>query len=55
MKKTSLLLPLGAALLLAPLTSTVAQSTWQTVDDLTPWRGRDIVADAAGQLHQSGD
>jgi hypothetical protein len=44
------LLTLGAALLLAPLTATFAQSTWQTVDSLTPWRGRDIVADAAGNF-----
>ena len=43
-------LALGAALLLAPLTSTLAQSTWETVDALTPWRGRDIVADAAGNF-----
>jgi hypothetical protein len=38
------------ALLLAPFTSTLAQSTWQTVDNLSPWRGRDIVSDAAGNF-----
>lgn len=50
MKKTSQLLTLGAALFLAPLTSTFAQSTWETVDALTPWRGRDIVADLDGNF-----
>jgi hypothetical protein len=50
MNRTSQLLTLGAALLLAPLTSTLAQSTWETVDALTPWRGRDIVADSAGNF-----
>jgi hypothetical protein len=48
--KTTHALTLGAALLLASLTSTLAQSTWQTVDELTPWRGRDIVADNAGNF-----
>ena len=43
-------LTLGAALLLAPLSSTLAQSTWQTTDALTPYRGRAIVADAAGNF-----
>ena len=33
MKKPSQFLSLGAALLLAPLTPTFAQSTWATVDD----------------------
>jgi len=33
MNKTSQLLTLGAALLLAPLTPTFAQSTWETVDE----------------------
>jgi hypothetical protein len=41
---------LGAALLLAPLTSTLARSTWETVDSPTPWRGRDIVADREGNF-----
>lgn len=41
---------LGAALLFASFTSTFAQSTWETVDALTPWRGRDIVADPAGNF-----
>jgi hypothetical protein len=50
MKKMNLILSLGAALLLAPLTSALAQPTWQTVDDITPWRGRDIVADGAGNF-----
>ncbi len=50
MKKSNQLLVLGAAFLLAPLTSTLAQSTWETVDVLTPWRGRDIVADSAGNF-----
>ncbi len=40
---------LGAALLLAPLTSTFAQSTWQTVDDfqLAPSQGAAIAGMAA--------
>jgi hypothetical protein len=50
MNKTRHIVTLGAALLLAPLTSTFAQSTWETVDALTPWRGRDIVADSAGNF-----
>jgi hypothetical protein len=44
------LLALGAALLLAPLTSAFATSSWETVDNLTPWRGRDIVSDANGNF-----
>jgi hypothetical protein len=44
------LLALGAALLLAPLTSTFATPSWETVDNLTPWRGRDIVSDANGNF-----
>ncbi|MCL4788015.1 MAG: glycoside hydrolase [Verrucomicrobia bacterium] len=44
------LLTLGAALLLAPLTPTSAQSSWEIVDALAPWRGRDIVADTAGNF-----
>lgn len=50
MNRTTQLFTLGAAMLLARLTSTFAQSTWQTVDSLTPWRGRDIIADAAGNF-----
>ncbi len=50
MKKINLLLILGAALLLVPLASTLAQSTWETVDELAPWRGRDIVADTDGNF-----
>ena len=41
---------LGAALVFAPLTSTFAQSTWETVDAATPAAGRDIVADNAGNF-----
>ena len=41
---------LGAALLLAPFTSSQAQSTWQTVDALIPWQGRAMVADSAGRF-----
>jgi hypothetical protein len=41
---------LGAALLLAPLTSAIAQSTWETVDAITPWRGRAIAVDSAGNF-----
>ena len=48
--KTKHALTLAAALLLAPLTTGLAQTTWETVDELTPWRGRDIVADAAGNF-----
>ena len=47
---TTHILTLGAALLLAPLTSTIAQSTWETVDAITPWRGRAIAADSAGNF-----
>lgn len=50
MKKTNQLLTLGAALLLASHTSIFAQSNWETVDALTPWRGRDIVADPDGNF-----
>jgi len=50
MKTTTQLLTLGAVLSFAPLTSTLAQSGWQTVDVLAPWRGRDIVADADGRF-----
>ena len=49
MKQLNRLL-LGAALLLAPFTSTLAQSTWETVDAITPWRGRAIAADSAGNF-----
>jgi hypothetical protein len=48
--KTNLSLAYGALLLLAPLTPTLAQSTWQTVDAVTPWQGRAIVADPAGNF-----
>lgn len=50
MNKTGHLLTLAAALLLAPLDSTFAQSNWETVDVLTSWRGRDIVADPDGNF-----
>jgi hypothetical protein len=49
MKQLNRLL-LGAAMLLAPLISTLAQSTWETVDAITPWRGRAIAADSAGNF-----
>ena len=49
MKQLNQLL-LGATLLLAPITSTLAQSAWETVDALTPWRGRAIVADTNGNF-----
>jgi hypothetical protein len=49
MKQLNRLL-LGTALLLAPLTTTFARSTWQTVDAPAPWRGRAIVADASGNF-----
>ena len=48
--KTLHLLTLGAALLLAPLTTTIAQSTWETTDALTPYSGRAIVADSSGNF-----
>jgi hypothetical protein len=38
------------ALLLAPYASTFGQSTWQTVDALSPGRGRAIVADSTGNF-----
>ena len=44
---TSLLYPLAAALLLAPLSSIFAQPAWETADDLAPAAGRDIVANNA--------
>jgi hypothetical protein len=50
MKNANHILSLGAALWLAPLPSSLAQSNWQTVDALTPWRGRAITADAAGNF-----
>ncbi len=50
MKKTNLLLTFGAALLLAPLTATFAQSSWETADAATPAAGRDIVADPDGNF-----
>ena len=50
MNTTSQLLALGAALLLAPLTSTFAQSNWETTDALTPYSGRAIVADSSGNF-----
>ena len=48
--KTPHVLTLGAALLLAPLTPTFAQSTWETTDALTPYSGRAIVADSLGNF-----
>ena len=41
---------LGAALLVAPLSSVLAQNAWQTVDALTPYVGRAIVTDSAGRF-----
>jgi hypothetical protein len=46
---TAHLLALGAALLLAPLSSTFAQS-WEPVDNFAPGLGRDIVCDASGNF-----
>ncbi|MCC6822720.1 MAG: hypothetical protein V9H26_02095 [Verrucomicrobiota bacterium] len=59
MKKTSHLFALGAALLLPPLTSTFAQSTWQTVDDYQYAPGkaainRGVAASADGTLFVAG-
>ena len=48
--RISYVLTIGAALVLAPLSSVLAQSTWQTVDAITPWQGRAIVADPAGNF-----
>jgi hypothetical protein len=48
--KTPHVLTLGAALLLVPLSPTLAQSNWETTDALTPWRGRAIVADSSGNF-----
>jgi hypothetical protein len=50
MKKPDQILTLVATLLLAPVISTFAQSTWETVDAATPAAGRDIVADSAGNF-----
>jgi len=41
---------LGAALLLAPLSATLAQSAWKTADALTFRRGMAIEADTNGDL-----
>jgi len=49
MKKNTVII-LSAVLPLASLTSTLAQSTWQTTDALTPWRGRAIAADPTGSF-----
>ena len=48
--RTCQILSLGAALCLAPLTSTLAQSNWETTDAALPFAGRDIVADPAGNF-----
>src|SRR5579859_1776440 len=48
--RTAFLLTLGAGLLIAPISSTLAQSTWQSVDAITGWLGRAIVADPAGNF-----
>jgi len=56
MKKQNHLL-LGAALLLAPLTSTLAQPTWETVDDFYPGAGampRGVGVDALGRVFVTG-
>lgn len=44
-------LALAAALMLAPLYPAMAQSSWETVDDLPAFRGRDVVADASGGFY----
>jgi hypothetical protein len=44
------LLTIGAGLLLVPLYSSLAQSAWQTVDAITPWQGRAVVADSGGNF-----
>ena len=49
-RNTPRLLALGAALLLAPLTTALAQSAWETTDALTPYEGRAAAADAAGNF-----
>jgi hypothetical protein len=49
MKMNNVLI-LGAALLLAPLTSTLAQSTWETVDLLAPALGYYVLADSNGNF-----
>jgi hypothetical protein len=59
MKKNNLFLTLTAALLLAPLTSTFAQSTWQTVDDFqyTPGKAaanRGVAASTSGAVFVAG-
>jgi hypothetical protein len=48
--RTCQILSLGAALSLAPLTSTLAQPNWETTDAALPFAGRDIVADSAGNF-----
>ena len=48
--KTNHTCTIGAAMLLMPFASAFAQSAWETVDALTPWRGRAIVADPAGDF-----
>jgi hypothetical protein len=48
--RTCQILTIGAALWLAPLASTLAQSNWETTDAALPAAGRDIVADPAGNF-----
>jgi hypothetical protein len=48
--KTNFLFSLSAAFFVATLTTTFAQSSWETVDNLAKSRGRDIVADSQGNF-----
>jgi len=47
---TPRLLALGTALLLAPLTATLAQSAWETTDVLANYAGRAVATDSSGNF-----
>ena len=47
---TPRLLALGTALLLAPLTTTLAQSAWETTDVLANYAGRAVATDSSGNF-----
>jgi hypothetical protein len=48
--RTNYLFNISAAFFVATFTTTLAQSSWETVDNLAKSRGRDIVADSQGNF-----
>jgi len=48
--RTNYLFNISAAFFVATVTTTFAQSSWETVDNLAKSRGRDIVADSQGNF-----